>query len=408
MKIKAILIWLSAFIIVAFLVWLVAQKIEFYEAEEHSRWSSKARSNPYLAAIKFLKQSDVDVLDINNFNQLKELQTTSTLLVTNSSQINNARQFDKVMSWLNQGGNLIMVPSLLRNDYLLSELGINVKKNDIDNSITFSDALVDYNNKVKQGKSAEEIEKESEMDVQLTRIKFTDITEELNIAFDSTHVLEHSFITESTDTETEFIPSSWSSSEDGVQLIQFMVGEGTITLLSDMTIWNSFRIDEYDHAYLLWLLIDNNGHLAILHNPFGDSIWTLMQQHASEFILALCLFVGFMLWHKMYRLGRIEHYSQNKNRSLSEHFYTTANFLWHRQSVDALLVPLRNKILRQSNLRQEQLLTNHDSRQQNYKLLSKQTNISLEHIQMAFESSDNSELNFIKIVRILNRIEKLL
>lgn len=408
MKIKQVLIWASALAIVVFIVWFIAQRIEFYDSVEHSEWSSKAKANPYLAAIQFLKKSDIDVIDLNSLNQLKQLQTISTLLVTSSSQIKNPRQLDKILTWVKQGGNLIVSASLLKDDIFLNEFSVRVE--DIENDQkeeSFSEKLKNYNRQIKQGKSKQDIEKENKKEVLLTMIKFSDMPEKLKIAFNAQTVLQHPYINNSKDVDTRYQPFSWSSSKNGVQLMQFSVAKGVVTILSNASIWNSFSIGRFDHAFLLWLLIDKDGSLAILHNTLGDSIWTLAKQYASEFLVALSVLLAFFIWYKAFRFGRIEQASSTAKRSLGEHFYTTANYLWHRQGVDALLTPLREKLLYRSYLKLGQSLAS-QNKLQHFELLSQYTGIDMAQIQMAFESKDKSELSFIKTVQILKKIETLL
>ena len=42
-------------------------------------------------------------------------------------------------------------------------------------------------------------------------------------------------------------------------MMQFEVGEGLLTIVTDPSIWTSYRIDKYDHAYLLWILSAGEG-----------------------------------------------------------------------------------------------------------------------------------------------------
>lgn len=47
---------------------------------------------------------------------------------------------------------------------------------------------------------------------------------------------------------------AWANSDKGTHLLQLLHGAGLITLLSDLQLWHTPEISQYDHAWLLWYL----------------------------------------------------------------------------------------------------------------------------------------------------------
>ncbi len=90
------------------------------------------------------------------------------------------------------------------------------------------------------------------------------------------------------------IPDAWHYSEYGIHFMQFDVGDGQLNLVVDPAIWTSYRIDQHDHAYLLWLLAGGDAELAFLRPVLQDSIWTLFARNARELLIAGGLLL--LLW----------------------------------------------------------------------------------------------------------------
>ena len=204
------------------------------------------------------------------------------------------------MDWLEVGGNVIYSADSVSHDddLLLREFGVEVDWSETeddaeadDEESSLSETLRDYNRQIEEGKSREEIAREfGKPEEALTRVVFDDDIGEIEVAFDTSRVLQHAFFDDADDAGLHQ-PFSWSSSEYGVHMMQFEVGDGLLTIVSDPGIWTSYHIDQHDNAYLLWLLSSDDGSFAILRSVLHDSIWVLMKRNASELLIAapLCL-----------------------------------------------------------------------------------------------------------------------
>ena len=407
--------WVITAILLVVLGWGLSMMIEFYEETEQTEWSIEALRNPYLAATQFIEQSGLKVVEADSLLKLDTLEGVSTVLVTDSKQVINSLQLDRVLKWLEQGGTLIITANNPddEDDLLLAHFEVTVERSaddadlDSDEETSLSDNLSDINDRIDQGMTMEEAMDGLSPDTETTAIRFGDDIGSLEIAFNSHTYLYHPALYEDS-YQSLYEPFSWTSSDHGTHLIQFEVGDGLLTILSDSSIWTSRRIDEHDHAFLLWVLMSKDGSLAILFPALRDSIWVLLKRHAPEFLLALSLFIAFLIWNQSFRFGRIETAPTGGGRSLNEHFTTTALYLWHHRAVAFLLQPLRQQVLRKACLSIPKLATGELNPARQYDLISNQINMDRTIVETAFTESSDQDISLMKTVRLLKQIEKAL
>lgn len=85
---------------------------------------------------------------------------------------------------------------------------------------------------------------------------------------------------------------AWANSDKGTHLLQLLHGAGLITLLSDLQLWHTPEISQYDHAWLLWYLSEDT-EVTLLTAPTS-----LVQQstgwpkHTALYSLLVLLLLG--------------------------------------------------------------------------------------------------------------------
>ncbi|MCP4433437.1 MAG: DUF4350 domain-containing protein [Gammaproteobacteria bacterium] len=410
---KSIIVTLIGALLVASLAWLLYSSIEFYEETENSQWSIDAIRNPYLAAQKFLVASGMEIVETDSLIKLETLEGVSTLLITEASQVSQPRQLDSVLSWLTKGGSLIVTANDFSTDedLLLAEFGIDVdfpKSDDSESdedSPSISESLRQYNEKIEQGMTPAEIAQSGLKEVSLTEIDFGDDIGKLEIHFNPNRILTHAYV-EGTNDNPRHKPFSWSSSEYGVHMIQFDVGEGLLSIISDPSIWQSRNIDSYDHAYLLWVLSSSKSKFALLRSIRRDSLWSLVSSNAYEFLIALACFTIFCLWYSGQRFGRIVPLENQKNRALSEHFSATAGYLWHRNAIDTLLKPMRQEIFRRAHTAIPAFAR--ADRNTRLDLIARHCKLDQQTVSRILQSDKLNESTFVSTVKLLKQIEQSL
>jgi hypothetical protein len=400
-------------VLLGLIAWGLYASIEFYEETEESGWSIDALRNPYLAAQKFMTESDIEVTDVDSLARLEELSGLGTLFFSDANQVQTPRQLEQVMNWLDLGGNVIYTADAVAHDddLLLREFSVEVDWREFEveeetEEKTLSETLREYNRQLESGKSREEIasslEKEEDS---ITLVQFADDIGDVEVAFNDAKILSHPYILDS-ESETEHKPFSWSYSEHGTHMMQFEVGSGLLTIISDPGIWTSYHIDQYDHAYLLWLLSSGEGNFAILRSVLRDSIWVLMGRNAAELLIAAGLLILIWIWRAGYRFGRMVPNDLSQSRALGEYFSSISHYLWHRRQGVHLVEPLRARVMRRASLTLGEFSSADQARQ--FELIAQRCDLNPGAIARAFSSADYNEASFVQTVRLLKRIEQSL
>lgn len=392
--------------------------IEECDEEVTSRWSVEALLNPFLAAERFLQKSDIGVVEVEGLAGLETLDGVSTLFVSEANLVASSAQLERVQAWLEQGGNLIYAANFVAHDddLLLERFSVDVEWYDYDEDDRDAEAeakeeslaekMREYNRQIEEGKTREEIAESDGRDNALTTVDFDDGSGQLEIDFDDRLTLVQPYIEGTEVDDAVARPASWAYSDYGVHMMQFDVGAGVLTIVSDPSIWTSYRIDSFDHAFLLWKLSASGGSLAILHPVLQNSLWDLTVEHASELLIAAALIIAVWIWHLSYRFGRLELRDTTRTRALAEHFSSISHYLWHRRHGEYLLQPLRHRIQRRASLILGEFAGAGPERQ--FELLAERCDRSLQAVVRAMSQSDFNEASFVQTVKLLKHIEQSL
>ena len=189
-------------------------------------------------------------------------------------------------------------------------------------------------------------------------------------------------------------------------MMQFEIGDGLLTILSDPSIWTSYQIDKHEHAYLLWLLSSGEGSFAILRTVLRESIWSLIRDNASEFLVAAGLLIAILMWRLGYRFGRLLPRDLSRRRALGEHFSSLSHYLWKRRRGEYLLTPLRQAVLRRASFTLGEFANASQARQ--FELIAERCDLQPEVVKRAFGNNDFNETSFVVAVRLLKHIEQSL
>jgi hypothetical protein len=151
--------------------------------------------------------------------------------------------------------------------------------------------------------------------------------------------------TESVAEEETDAEEDYHYDEKREHLLYFDIGEGSVTITSDNTIWANQRIDCHDHAYGLWRLVNPDGRVWFLINQDAPSLASILWRNASYGVIAGMIALVLWLWALSVRFGPALVIEQSGRRSLAEHIYASAMLLWRKQQHPQLLNILRKEIL---------------------------------------------------------------
>jgi hypothetical protein len=300
-------------VIVAFLVlvfallgyisidWL-ARNIEFYQEQVDRGESARARRNPLLAAQRFLTQSGIHTNSVFGRDLLYSLPTSRASLVISDFAIPMSKARDgELENWLRQGGHLIAslptFSSLQPESFLKRRFGVDF--------IHVASA-------------------DRKKDPQPYDLPFSGHANPVQVAFDIRQRIEYDHELQAPDVILE--------DDLGVYLLQYPVGEGRLTLMSDMNYFFNKNIGQHDHAYFLWLLTHESDEVWLMVDNLTPSLLDLAWRYNPYLVSALALFCLLQFIALWQRFGPLREDLSTSRRDILQHLHAVARF--HLKSDD--------------------------------------------------------------------------
>ncbi|MBU2710999.1 DUF4350 domain-containing protein [Zooshikella harenae] len=394
-----IVIVLGIILLFALLFWLL---LEPYDDTEWVPPSTEARLNEYLAAERFIQRNNIHIKSHKNLKLLDHLPKTSDAIILSSSRASLSEQRRQQLdTWVRQGGHLLVSysePWLFDDqvlDPLLASWGIKAVYLQEDEL----DALYG-----KKTSSKSEKDKKAEDAVQCeTPVRLPNTltwpTEKEPLAID----LRTDFGL--VNTKGELLLKN--SLEPPYQLIQKAIGDGRVTVLTYMGIWQNDEIGDYDHAYLLRLLLEDHSSVWWLYGLEYPSLWQLLVQHALPILVSLGAFILLFCWYYAKRFGPTKPEASPERRQLLEHLQAVASFFWRNKQSGYLINTLRQQVEQRIRLHHKQYSELSQAKQ--FQLLATLSGLPVEEVQWTMSQDTlQNEIEFIRVTRNLQHIRNQL
>jgi len=373
--ITAFLVLVFALLAYVSIDWL-ARNIEFYQEQVDSGESARARRNPLLAAQRFLTQSGIQTGSVFGRDLLYSLPASRDSLVISDFAIQMSKSRDSELeNWLQQGGHLIAsVPtfsSLQPGSFLKRRFGVEF----------VSVASADRNK-----------------DSPLHDLPFSGHANPIQVAFDIRQRIEY-------DPEIQ-APDVILEDDLGVYLLQYPVGEGRLTLVSDMKYFFNKNIGQHDHAYFLWLLTHESDQVWLMVNNQTPSLLTLAWRYNPYLVSALALFGLLQFIALWQRFGPLRHDLSTSRRDILQHLRAVARF--HLKSDDGrqLLASTRASI-RQLALRKHPYLKSMEPAQW-APWLATRSGLDEQDIALALDENSAQRGDLTRLTAILQQLKQRL
>ena len=365
--------------------------LEWEEQEIDLGYSKEAKQNHYLAAEIFLRNHGVRATSIKNMSLLDQhswrgikLGQQDTIILVNAYKTLTWERYNALYDWVENGGTLItsthnpfVGAHTDEEDILLQDFNISLEPETIDpDTRDLLEKLADEFDEQEEKDSAPDgaeqeqpsqessatdnkkkltaeakTDKKTEQPENYYRCNLseapTPITfagEEKPLNFDFSHHTPFIYRRDASDDDEQAVAAEADESERE-HMLYFNVGEGSISITSDNTIWENQRIDCHDHAYGLWRSINPNGRVWFLVNQDAPSLASILWHNAHYGVLAGIAALLLWLWAKSLRFGPVLSLEQSGRRSLTEHIYASAMLLWRKNEHPQLLDVMRKEIL---------------------------------------------------------------
>lgn len=376
----------------AVLAWWSYSHLEYRFEEVDKGYQGEARTNSLLAAEYFLLRMGQPAEKINLFApDQKSLQEDDTLLVSSNRISFDQRRSSQLLDWVKQGGHLIITgknysrDDYISRDHILDALGLFIEWK-ISKDKPFEDDLP--------------------IDI--------DVLDDEN--FWQVNFVDYLVISLRDDKQWSELDSEiiWKiEDQDRVHGLQLRVGQGRLTVLSDLRMFHNDYIDHYDHAAFLYALsqhsADASGTGVFYYSLYEDhvSLYQWLWQYASPLMISLILLVIIVLWMIIPRFGPIIHVQQPVRQRFQEHLSAAGNYHWRQGHYSYLLGEVRRQLSQQLKLKHPEWQA--VSRQDQLAHLAELSGLESPLIESAlFDSTVERANDFINKIKILEKLRKCL
>lgn len=356
--------WLLLLLVLAGgLLFTLSQMLERYEEPVDRGWSEAALRNPFLAAEQFLGKRAVPVESSDRLDVLEHLTPDSILVISNANHVLSRQRAAELVEWMEAGGHVVVAAQLHSDDepdVLLSRF--EVRKLPVDEEDSADDDALTPSQQLKRQWDDSRLQREAPQQKwtvaettrrrealvppeELLALSFEGIAYSLQIEYHGSASLDHpAFYLEDGEDYTGYRPFYWAGNDRGIGFLQMDVGEGLLTVMADVSIWNSSRIALYDHAYLLQLMTEGSDQVIFLYGAVVPGLLELVWQHFQELVVALLLLLATWLWYRMGRFGPVMDWGLETRRSFGEHIEAVGHFFWRQKMAEELLDSVRQEI----------------------------------------------------------------
>jgi hypothetical protein len=267
--------------------------------------SGEARLKPFLAAERFAARMGFAAKELRSLPDIDALAAGGVLLLPNRRQSLDPQRVQRIGTWVQNGGHLIVEAEALGvPDPVFDLLAVQRV------SSTFSPAPVI---------------------VQLgDRVLTLPLNGHSSLVTPTGRLLLRGAIGEA------------------VYLAAFTRGRGVVTVITSLDFARNPQIGKNDHAEALWGLmrLTPATHLAIYRNPVRLSLWGFLEEYAFAVLLASAALLVAWLWRVAPRFGPVAPDAPPARRRLLDHLRASGRYFWSLDLRERLLVAARDAALR--------------------------------------------------------------
>jgi len=298
-RVPPLLLWgLAAILAVAFTTWFL-NNFELRTQEVDAGLSAEAHKNGFLAAEHFLRRLDIQVESVGGRELLRALPPSEDMLVVKGLGTLNEERRERLHQWLSEGGRLLVVPTEVWEE------GSNRLRQ------RFLDDYGVQLHKLEDGESEKRI---------VASVAFEDYPETLELELDGRYLL----------VDAQEDADGAVSVDDSFRLLQYEIGDGKLTVTSDMEFLTNAHIGKRDHALFLALIAESaaGGKVWLLYDYDMPWLGALLWRDAPYALIAAACLILASLWHLGGRLGPLLPSPRTDRRDLLAHLQALASFHW--------------------------------------------------------------------------------
>ena len=385
---------------------------EYKEKIIHTGYKGEARKNPFYASRLFLKRMGIPTETKNSIQVLSSLPDTDTLiLITTKRTTLSPQRTNKLIDWVKSGGHLIAVAT---SDWKYS--GSEKITNEEDSE---ADSKEDEDKTEKKASPdplqrfmgvnlgprpifEDDDEEDDDKTIPSIKLRGNDKSLKLDDARYRPILVDNKH-----QDQTEEIELSLNN-----YIVRQKIGDGLVTLITDMDFITNERIESADHAEILWQLVhgldkslNQPSNIWLIHNDKMPPLWDILWRNFWTLIISLSLLLFFWLYKSSQRFGPLIPKQEENRRSLNEHITSSGNFYWKNKQKQ-LLIDSSRKALMQRLSRIHPGWTQ-QTKEQQIKLLANQLSMQEELINKLLYAKNIEQADeFTQLIQQLEKIRK--
>lgn len=294
--------------------WWFTHNFGFTKERVHVGYSGEARVNPLFGARLLLERLGLRVQQQTQLGKIDRLPRQATIILAADRSDMDPVVARNLLAWVEHGGHLVVgVEHPLPRDHLLGFLGIDANWN------TKADRRVGG-----QPPGPDTVTFPDGMRFRLDLFPSPRLTDE--------------------DENSYWIYES----RGGGRILEFVWGEGRVTVFSTLRPLTNPAIGQYDHAALLWYLVGGEGaggEVFLIRNLEAQSLLAWLRTHAAAAVAATGVFLLLALWRVVPRFGPLTPASEPDRKSLLEHIRALGRFYSDQKQMPGMLKLLREDCL---------------------------------------------------------------
>lgn len=412
-------------------IWFL-QNYEKKPFEEVQGGSPQALRDPLLAAQKYLQVSGKNAIGYRGISLLSTLPPPRGALFIRRMPRGLSKSInDKLFSWVTSGGHLILTPNPWqkegkKGDDILSRLGVQVQKGSNDCGCPPKPEVSSKHNSAgKKGKKnaaapVKPTQKkngyhphDSIIDVPVDHhhihLKYfgaallKDTKDSASFKINGSHRIVYKNIKDKKRKDNNEMKV-----ESGNWLLEYRVGAGKVTVLSENTLFTNRLISDYDHAFFLsWLLKDDHI-IRLLYSSESQGFLTLLLVRMPFFWICLAMLIALVLWRMQKKSGGYLQPGKDEHRNILVHIDASGMFAWRVNRATTIIAANRKAILQQWSQKKLSTGSNKDTELLSTANLAKRSGIPEKDVINAFQLRIEGEQDLINTSRALQKIHRRL
>ena len=416
--------------------WWFLTHFEKEEYEVYHGISPEASRNPLLAAEHYLERAGMQAESLTGLDLLAELPPPGDAIFIRRIPLGLTRNItDGLLSWVEAGGHLLMVPNEAPagrsgDADLATRIGVRYAENETsgsdcgcppeedDETTVASEEMVEAEPELEPEIEAEEEERvyrpftrvmhvlvdNQEIEIESSPARYlVDINDTAAYRISGTYVMEY------TEEEDKGRDDNFEVVEvEDAWLLQFDIGYGRVTVLSDIELFKNDEIDSRDHAFVLSKLVHDASKVWLLYSSNVDPLPLLAWKKMPLFWVSLLATILLFIWMRQVRPGPVRPDGNEQAHSILSHIDAVGRYCWRMDQCSELLRKNRNAFMQQYQKRTRGVRLDSGTARIDRSELVGKTGLSTRELSDAFDLSPSGEQDVIKTSRALQKCRQTL